>query len=66
MLKYKVNRKTLIRINIVFIIPVLECSNVVWDDCLEIDAKLFEKIHVKATIITTGLRCYSSRTKLYD
>lgn len=66
MLKHKVNRKTLVNIYIAFIRPVLEYSDVVWDNCSEKDAKLLEDIQVEAARIITGLRCNSSRTKLYD
>lgn len=64
MLKYKVNRKYLVKIYISFIRPVLEYSDVVWDNCSEKDAKLLEDIQVEAARIITGLSCCSS--KLYD
>lgn len=66
MLKHKVNRKTLVKIYIAFIRPVLEYSDVVWDNCSEKDAKLLEDIRVEAARIITGLRCNSSGTRLYD
>lgn len=62
MLKHKVNRKTLVKIYIAFIRPVLEYSDVVWDNCSEKDAKLLEDIKVEAARIITGLRCNSSGT----
>ena len=39
---------------------------VVWDYCIEKDYKMLEDVQVEAGGIITGLRCNSSRTKLYD
>jgi hypothetical protein len=66
MLKDKVKRKTLCKICLAFIRPVLEYSDVVWDNCSEKDSKLSEDIQIEAARIITGLRCNSSRSKLYD
>jgi hypothetical protein len=41
-------------------------SNVLWDNCSEKDSKLSENIPVEAARIITGLKCNSSRSKLYD
>ena len=41
-------------------------SDVIWDNCTEKDFKLLEDVQVEAGRIITGLRCNSSRTKLYD
>ena len=44
----------------------MEYSDVVWDNCSEKDSKLLEDVQVEAGRIITGLRCNSSRTKLYN
>ena len=63
MLKYKVMRKTLVKIYFAIIRPVLEYSDVVWDNCTGKDSKLLEDLQVEAGRIITGLRCNSSRKK---
>lgn len=45
MLKYKVNRKTLV-IHTAFIRPVLKHSDVVWNNCSEKVVELLEDIQV--------------------
>ena len=66
MLKYKVKRKNLVKIYFAFIRPVMEYSDVVWDNCTEKDSWLLEDVQVEAGRIITWLQCNSSRTKLYD
>ena len=41
-------------------------SDVIWENCTQKDSKLLEDVQVEAGRIITGLRCNSSRTKLYD
>lgn len=45
-----------------FICPVLEYSNILWDNCSDKDAKLLEDIQVAAARIISGLRSNSSRS----
>ena len=52
MLKYKVKRKNLVKIYFAFIRPVMEYSDVVWDNCTEKDSKLLEYVQVEAGRIT--------------
>ena len=66
MLKYKINRKSLVIIYNAWIRPVLEYGDIVWDNCLIKDSKILENLQVKATRIITGIRHNSSRSKLYD
>ena len=56
-------KKTLLKIYFAIIRPVLEYSDVVWDNCTEKDSKMLEDLQVEAGRIITGLRCNSSRKK---
>ena len=66
MLKYSLNRKSLIKIYFSFIRPVLEYANLVWDNCTLRESNLLEDVQVSAARIITGLRINSSRTALYQ
>ena len=57
-------KKTLLKIYFAIIRPVLEYSDVVWDNCTEKDSKMLEDLQVEAGRIITGLRCNSSRKKI--
>ena len=66
MLKYKINRKSLVIIYNAWIRQVLEYGDIVWDNCSIEDSKILEDLQVKAARIIIGLRHNSSRSKLYD
>jgi hypothetical protein len=48
-----------------FIRPVLEYGDVVWGKCTKKESDLLESAQIEAGRIKTGLRCNSSRQKLY-
>lgn len=66
MLKYTLNRQSLIKIYFSFIRPILEYANSVWDNCTEREANLLENVQVTAARIITGMRINSSRSALYN
>ena len=53
-LKYKLDRRSLQTIYFSFIRPVIEYSNVVWDNCTLYEANELEKIQIEAARIVTG------------
>ena len=55
MLKYKINRKSLVIIYNAWIRQVLEYGDIVWDNCSIEDSKILEDLQVKAARIITGL-----------
>lgn len=65
-LKYKINRESLIKIYFAFIRPVLEYGDVVWDNCTDEQSNLLESIQIEAARIITGLRRNSSKQYLYQ
>ena len=65
MLKYDLDRKSLIRFYTSYIRPTLEYSNIVWDNCTEYVAELLESIQLDATRIITGSRRGTSHAILY-
>ena len=50
MLKYKVMRKTIVKIYFAFIRPVLEYSDVVWNNCTEKDSQLLENAQLNLIV----------------
>ena len=48
MFKYKVKRKTLVKIYFAFIRPVMEYSDVVWNNSTEKASKILEDVLVEA------------------
>ena len=62
MLKYKINRKSLVIIYNAWIRPILEYGDIVWDNCSIKDSKILEDLQVEAARIITGLRHNSSRS----
>ncbi|MCG8048301.1 MAG: reverse transcriptase family protein [Candidatus Thiodiazotropha endolucinida] len=64
--KFKLDRKSLERMYISFIRPVLEYSGVVWGNCTHQDKKLLESIQIEAMRIVTGATKLCSIEKLYD
>ena len=59
-LKYRVSRKSLEKMYFAYIRPLLEYSDVVWDNCSLELKKLLDAVHVEAARIVTGA------TKLYS
>ena len=56
MLKYDLDRKSLIRFYLSFIRPILEYGNIIWDGCNKLQSDLLESIQLDAARIITGLR----------
>ena len=65
MLKHILDRGTLIKIYLAFIIPVLEYGDVVWGNCTKDNSELLEKVQIEAARIIKGLRVNSSKSNLY-
>ena len=63
--KHLLDRYSLIHIYFAFIRPVLEYGDVVWGNCTKKESDLLESVQIEAGRIITGLRCNSSRQKLY-
>lgn len=66
MLKYDLDRKSLIRFYLSFIRPILEYGNIIWDGCNKQQSDLLESIQLDAARIITGLRRGTSHSILYD
>ena len=64
-LKYTLSRAALNQIYISYVLPVLEYSSVVWDDCSDYNTNTLEKIQHEAARIVTGLIRSVSIEKLY-
>ena len=65
MLKYSVDRASLLKIYILFIRPILEYANSVWTNCTQQESELLESVQIEAARIVTGLRRNFSRSCLY-
>ena len=65
-LKYDLDRKSLETIYIVFIRPILENADVLWDNCTQAEKQEFEKIQLEAARIATGATKLVSILKLSD
>ena len=65
MMKHKLDRKSLKKLYIGFIRPVLEYGGIVWDNCSLHESELLESVQVEAACIITGLRKGTSHAKLY-
>ena len=65
LLKHILDRGTLIKIYLAFIIPVLEYGDVVWGNCTKDNSELLEKIQIEPTRKITGLSANSSISNLY-
>ena len=63
--KYKFNRKTLEILYKSYILPHLDYSDVVWDNCPAVLANELENIHLEALRIITGSVRGTSHDKLY-
>ena len=66
MLKYNINRKSLVIKYNAWISPVLKYGDIVLDNCSITDSKILENLQVEAARIITGLRHNSSQSKLCD
>ena len=64
--KFRFDRKSLERLYISFIRPVLEYSGVIWSNCTNQDKKLLEDIQTEAMRVVTGATKLCSIAKLYD
>ena len=64
--KFRLDRKSLERMYISFIRPVLEYSGIVWDNCNNDDKQAVEKIQIEALRIITGATKLCSIAKLYQ
>ena len=64
--KYTLDRKSLETIYIVFIRPILEYADVVWDNCTQQEKYDLEKIQLETARIATGTTKLVSVQKLYD
>ena len=53
MLKYDLDRKSLIRFYLSFIRPILEYGNIIWDGCNKLQSDLLESIQLDAARIIT-------------
>ena len=59
MLRYKVKRKTLVKVYFAFIKPVVEYLDAVLDNCTERYSKILD-VQVETCRFIIGLRCESS------
>jgi hypothetical protein len=64
-LKHKLDRKSLEKLYIGFIRPILEYGGIVWDNCSLHESELLESVQLEAPRIITGLRKGTSHEKLY-
>lgn len=66
MLKYDMDRKSLIRFYTSYIRPILEYGSIIWDNCTKQESDLLESIQLDAARIITGLRRGTSHAILYE
>ena len=64
-LKFTLNRIALNQIYMSFVLPILEYSSVVWDNCTEQNVNALEKLQNEAARIVTGLTRSVSIENLY-
>ena len=64
-LKYSIDRKSLEKMFITFIRPLLEYGDIVWDNCTAQQKKTIESIQTEAARICTGATKLCSLDKLY-
>ena len=62
--KFRLDRKSLERMYISFIRPVIEYSGIVWDNCNNVNKQDAEKIQIEALRIITGATKLCSIAKL--
>ena len=56
LMKHKLDRKSLEKLYIGFIRPILEYGGIVWDNCRIQESDLLESVQLEAAHIITGLR----------
>lgn len=49
-IKYKLNKESLIKTHISFIRPILEYSDVVWDNCTQEESNLLDSVQIEAIL----------------
>ena len=64
-LKFKLDRKSLEQIYLVFIRPLLEYGDIIWDNCLQSEKQELKKIQIEAARIATGATKLVSIAALY-
>ena len=64
-LKFKLDRKSLEQIYLVFIRPLLEYGDIIWDNCFQSEKQELEKIQIEAARIATGATKLVSIAALY-
>ena len=64
-LKFTLSRIALNQIYVSYVLPIIEYSSVVWDNCFDQDAYALEKLQNEAARIVTGLTRSVSLDKLY-
>ena len=64
--KFKLDRKSLERMYISFIRPILEYSGAIWDNCNNEDSILLEAVQIEAMRIITGATKLCGISKLYE
>ena len=65
-LKFRFSRKSLEKMYCAFVRPLLEYSDIVWDNCSSESQKNLDAIHVEAAGIVTGGTKLCSIDKLYS
>ncbi|MCG8113671.1 MAG: reverse transcriptase domain-containing protein [Candidatus Thiodiazotropha taylori] len=65
-LKFRVSRKSLEKMYSAFVRPLLEYSDIVWDNCSSESKKILDAIHVEAARIVTGGTKLCSIDKLFS
>ena len=64
-LKFKLDRKSLEQIYLIFIRPLLEYGDIIWDNCLRSEKQKLEQIRIEAARIATGATKLVSIAALY-
>ena len=64
-LKFKLDSKSLEQIYLVFIRPLLEYGDIIWNNCLQSQKQELEKIQIEAARIATGATKLVSIAALY-
>ena len=64
-MKHKLDRKSMEKLYIGFIRPILKYGGIIWDNCRIQESDLLESIQLEAARIITGLRKGTSHEKLY-
>ena len=48
-----------------FILPLFDYANIIWDNCTNTESKMLENLHIEAIRIIMGGICRTSHQKLY-